>query len=74
VKIRIIHQFFHPDLSSTSQVINQVAFYLAGKGDEVSVLCSRNRYDKKLRKALVFQGIHQGGFFAGPSTIVHRPS
>lgn len=45
MKIRIIHQFFHPDLSSTSQVINQVAFYLAGKGDEVSVLCSRNRYD-----------------------------
>ena len=45
MKVRIIHQYFHPDLSSTSQVISQVAFYLAGKGDEVSVLCSRNRYD-----------------------------
>lgn len=45
MKIRIVHQFFHPDLSSVSQVISQIAFYLAAQGDEVSVICSRNRYN-----------------------------
>jgi len=46
LKIRILHQFFHPDLSSTSQVLSQVAFHLAERGDQVSVICSRNRYDR----------------------------
>jgi colanic acid biosynthesis glycosyl transferase WcaI len=46
VKIRFIHQYFHPDYSSVSQVISQVAFDLAARGEEVSVLCSRNKYDR----------------------------
>jgi len=46
VKIRIIHQYFHPDLSSVSQVITNIAFHLASRAHEVSVICSRNKYDR----------------------------
>lgn len=44
--IRFVHQYFFPDLSSVSQVISQIAFSLAEKGEDVSVICSRNRYDR----------------------------
>ena len=47
MSIRIIHQYFSPDISSVSQVISQVAFSLAETGEKVSVICSRNRYDGK---------------------------
>jgi colanic acid biosynthesis glycosyl transferase WcaI len=47
MKIRFVHQYFHPDLSSVSQVISDIAFSLAASGHEVSVICSRNRYDGK---------------------------
>jgi hypothetical protein len=46
VGIRFVHQYFFPDLSSVSQVISQIAFSLAEKGEDVSVVCSRNRYDQ----------------------------
>jgi glycosyltransferase involved in cell wall biosynthesis len=46
VKIRIVHQYFHPDLSSVSQVISQVAFDLAAHGSQVDIVCSRNKYDR----------------------------
>lgn len=52
MKVRILHQFFHPDLSATSRVISEVAFFLAERGDEVSVLCSRNRYHGAQRDTL----------------------
>ncbi|MBE0670930.1 MAG: hypothetical protein IH588_10110, partial [Anaerolineales bacterium] len=45
MKIRFFHQYFHPDVSSVSQIISQVAFYLSRHGDDVSVVCSRNLYD-----------------------------
>ncbi|MBP2685098.1 MAG: putative colanic acid biosynthesis glycosyl transferase [Deltaproteobacteria bacterium] len=45
MKIRILHQFFQPDLSATSRVVSRIAVYLANRGDDVSVICSRNRYD-----------------------------
>jgi glycosyltransferase involved in cell wall biosynthesis len=60
VKVRIIHQYFHPDLSSTSQVISQVAFYLAERGEEISVLCSRNRYDGSQRGVLAPREVIDG--------------
>lgn len=47
MKFRFVHQYFHPDLSAVSQIISQVAFAVAAKGDDVSVYCSRNRYDGK---------------------------
>lgn len=46
MKFRFIHQYFYPDLSSVSQVISQIAFHVAAQGDEVSVICSRNKYDR----------------------------
>lgn len=51
-RIRFIHQYFHPDLSSVSRVISQVAFDLAAHGAEVTALCSRNRYDDAQPEAL----------------------
>lgn len=45
VSIRFVHQYFHPDLSSVSQIISNIAFYLAKQGEKVSVICSRNKYD-----------------------------
>jgi glycosyltransferase involved in cell wall biosynthesis len=45
MRIRFVHQYFHPDLSSVSQVLSQIAFHLGEKGEEVSVLCSRNNYN-----------------------------
>ena len=46
MRIRFVHQYFHPDLSSVSQVLSQIAFHLGEKGEEVSVLCSRNNYNE----------------------------
>jgi len=45
VSIRFVHQYFHPDRSSVSQIISKIAFHLAGQGELVSVICSRNKYD-----------------------------
>jgi colanic acid biosynthesis glycosyl transferase WcaI len=45
MKIRFIHQYFYPDISSVSQIIGPIAFHLASIGEQVSVLCSRNKYD-----------------------------
>lgn len=58
MNIRFVHQYFHPDLSSVSRVISQVAFDLAARGDAVSVVCSRNRYDAA-----------QGGALAARETV-----
>lgn len=46
MKIKFIHQYFYPDLSSVSEIIGQIAFHLARNGEQVSVLCSRNKYDR----------------------------
>jgi glycosyltransferase involved in cell wall biosynthesis len=45
MKVRFVNRFFHPDLSATSRVLSQIAFNLARQGDEVSVVCSRVRYE-----------------------------
>lgn len=52
MKYLFVHQYFYPDYSAVSQVISQVAFAVAATGDEVSVICSRNRYDGKARESL----------------------
>jgi glycosyltransferase involved in cell wall biosynthesis len=43
-RVRIIHNFFHPDVSSVSQVITEIARELAATGYAVSVIASKNRY------------------------------
>lgn len=46
MRIRFVHQYFHPDQSSVSRVISRIAFDLAAHGADVRVVCSRNRYDR----------------------------
>jgi colanic acid biosynthesis glycosyl transferase WcaI len=45
VKLIFINRFFHPDHSATSQMLSDLAFALAGRGSEVAVITSRQRYD-----------------------------
>ena len=40
-----LNRFFYPDHSATSQMLSDLAFALAAKGDVVSVITSRQRYD-----------------------------
>ncbi len=45
MRIIFINRFFSPDHSATSQMVSDLAFYLAGRGHEVLVITSRQRYD-----------------------------
>src|SRR5262245_2635253 len=45
VKLIFLNRFFYPDHSATSQMLGDVAFGLAKRGQEVSVITSRLRYD-----------------------------
>jgi len=45
VKLIFLNRFFYPDHSATSQLLADVAFGLAKRGQEVSVITSRLRYD-----------------------------
>lgn len=40
-----LNRFFHPDHSATSQMLSDLAFYLAGSGRKVTIITSRQRYD-----------------------------
>jgi glycosyltransferase involved in cell wall biosynthesis len=44
-KIIFINRYFHPDISATSQLLSDLAFYLAGEGLQVHVVTSQQRYD-----------------------------
>lgn len=46
MKIIFVNRYFHPDESATSQLLTDLAFYLAGRGDEVHVVASRQRFDE----------------------------
>ena len=45
MKLIFVNRYFHPDLSATSQLLSDLAFYLARQGREVHVVTSRQRYD-----------------------------
>src|SRR6185295_20168968 len=45
MKIVFVNRFFFPDHSATSQLLTDLAFYLAGSGHEVHVVTSRQRYE-----------------------------
>ena len=45
MKIIFLNRFFYPDHSATSQLLADLAFHLADAGWDVSVICSRQRYD-----------------------------
>jgi len=59
-KVVFINRFFYPDHSATSQLLSDVAFYLAENGHNVSVVCSRQGYDgndKALKKYEEIKGV-----------------
>lgn len=45
MRIIFINRFFSPDHSATSQMVSDLAFYLAERGHAVDVITSRQRYD-----------------------------
>lgn len=44
-RIIFLNRFFFPDHSATSQMLTDLAFHLAGRGHDVRVVTSRQRYD-----------------------------
>ncbi|MEA2954344.1 MAG: colanic acid biosynthesis glycosyl transferase WcaI [Alphaproteobacteria bacterium] len=45
-RIIFINRFFFPDTSATSQLLSDLAFSLAGRGNDVHVITSRQRYEQ----------------------------
>ena len=45
MKVIFINRYFYPDHSATSQMLSDLAFFLAGAGHEVVVVTSCQRYD-----------------------------
>ena len=40
-----VNRFFHPDISATSQMLSDLAFFLATRGHQVTVITSRQLYE-----------------------------
>lgn len=60
MKYVFVNRFFYPDHSATSQMLSDLAFGLAKAGFDISVICSRQRYDDpnaKLPKNEVIDGV-----------------
>ena len=45
MKVIFLNRYFYPDHSATSQMLSDLAFFLAGAGHEVCVVTSCQRYD-----------------------------
>ena len=45
MKLIFLNRFFHPDHSATSQMLSDLAFALADRGHQVTVIAGRQRYD-----------------------------
>ena len=45
IKIIFINRYFYPDHSATSQLVSDLAFFLAERGHRVCVITSQQRYD-----------------------------
>ena len=44
-RIVFVNRFFYPDHSASSQILSDLAFHLASRGNDVRVITSRQRYD-----------------------------
>lgn len=44
-RLIFVNRFFFPDQSATSQILSDLAFYLASGGRDVHVVASRQNYD-----------------------------
>ena len=45
MRVIFLNRYFYPDHSATSQMLSDLAFFLAGAGAEVCVVTSCQRYD-----------------------------
>lgn len=45
MRVVFVNRYFYPDHSATSQMLSDLAFHLAGRGWDVAVITSRQRYD-----------------------------
>ena len=77
-RIIFVNRFFAPDHSATSQILSDLAFYLASSGREVHIVCGDNLYADpvvRLAKEEVLEGVHvhrvSGGRF-GRSGLAGR--
>ena len=50
VKLIFLNRYFYPDHSATSQILSDLAFGLAARGQAVRVITSRQRYDAPAEK------------------------
>lgn len=48
-RIIFLNRYFHPDQSATSQMLSDLAFDLGGRGHDVHVITSRQRYESRER-------------------------
>jgi len=64
MKIIFLNRFFFPDHSATSQMLTDLAFYLAGRGWAVHVITGRQRYDDPAAVLPARETVH--------GVIVHR--
>lgn len=58
MKIIFLNRFFYPDHSATSQLLTDLAFYLADNKLDVSVICSRQRYDDPAAELAVTEQVN----------------
>lgn len=78
MKIYFINRFFYPDHSATSQLLSDLAFFLAEQGAEVVVVTSRQIYDdptSRLPSRETIQGVEVRRIWTtgfGRSTILGR--
>lgn len=56
-KIIFVNRFFHPDLSATSQMLTDLAFYLATREMECHVITSAQAYDDPTRVFPPFEAV-----------------
>jgi glycosyltransferase involved in cell wall biosynthesis len=77
MKLLLLNQFFHPDLSATAQIATELAEDLAAAGIEVTALASRGRYlgGERLPAEETYRGIRIRRLWAtslGKRTLAHR--
>lgn len=57
-RIIFLNRFFFPDHSATSQILSDLAFHLAGKGRDVHVITSRQKYDDPNAELPYLEKVH----------------
>jgi len=55
VRLIFVNRYFHPDISATSQMLSDLAFELAARGEEVHVVTGRQRYDDPAARLPAFE-------------------